>query len=107
VPKYLVLYRADVAALEQMANSTPEQQQAGMDAWNTWAAKAGNAVVDLGSPLSPKRHLGPGSGLADVCGYSMLECDSAEAAEAALDGHPHTEWGGSIDVVELLSIPGM
>ena len=46
--KFLVLYRSKVSAVEQMAQSTPEQAQAGMDAWTTWAEQAGDAVVDLG-----------------------------------------------------------
>jgi hypothetical protein len=40
---FLVLYRAPVAAREQMANVTPEQAQAGMDLWRAWAASAGDA----------------------------------------------------------------
>jgi len=55
--KFLVLYHAPVSAREQMAGATPEQAKAGMDAWMTWAKKAGNAIVDLGSPLGNGRGL--------------------------------------------------
>ena len=50
--KYLVLYRSTMTADEQMAQSTPEQAQAGMDAWMAWAAQAGDVIVDLGMPLA-------------------------------------------------------
>ena len=49
--KFLILYRAKVTAAEQMRQSDPEQAQAGMQAWIDWAQKAGEAVLDLGSPL--------------------------------------------------------
>ncbi len=45
--KFMVLYRSDVSAADQMAGATAEQAQAGMDAWMAWAAKAGEAIVDL------------------------------------------------------------
>jgi len=49
--KYLLLYRAPVSAAEQMASSTPEAAQAGMEAWMAWGERAGPAVVDMGSPV--------------------------------------------------------
>ncbi len=49
--KFLVLYHAPHSAVEQMANATPEQAKAGMDAWMGWARKAGPAIADLGMPL--------------------------------------------------------
>jgi hypothetical protein len=49
--KFLVLYRSSVSAREQMANATPEQAQAGMQAWQAWVESAGPAMVDLGAPL--------------------------------------------------------
>ena len=56
--KYLVLYRSPTSAREQMANATPEQAKAGMDAWMAWAGKAGSAVVDLGAPLGTGEAVG-------------------------------------------------
>ena len=103
--KYLVLYRAATTAAEQMAAGTPEQAQAGMDAWMTWAQRAGDAVVDLGSPLSvvePGGHAGDPIG-----GFSVLQADDAEALVKVLDGHPHAAMGGTIEILEFLAMPGM
>ena len=103
--KYLVLYRAKVSAAEQMSQSSPEQAQAGMQAWMEWAQKAGDAVVDLGSPLGVVE-MGGDEG-DPIGGYSILQADSPEALAAVLDGHPHTVWGGTIETLEMLSMPGM
>jgi hypothetical protein len=108
--KFMVLYRSVTSAREQMASGTPEQAQAGMDAWMAWAAKAGDAIVDLGAPLADAAHVGPGSaggGADHVTGFSVLQAESADALTSVLDGHPHLAIGGSIEVLEFLSIPGM
>ena len=107
--KFIILYRATTSAREQMAGATPEQMKAGMDAWMTWAGKAGDAVVDLGTPLGYSTHVGSmASAGDDVCGYSILQASSAQDITNILDGHPHLEMpGSSIDVLEQLSMPGM
>ena len=103
--KYLVLYRAKTTAAEQMAAGTPEQAQAGMDAWMAWAQRAGDAVVDLGAPLTVVE---PAGDAADpIGGYSVLQADDAAALEKVLDGHPHTATGGTIQILEFLPMPGM
>ena len=107
--KFMVLYRSTVSAQEQMAAGTPEQAQAGMDAWMTWAGKAGDAIVDLGSPLSEDAWVGPGSAgdSMHITGFSILQAEDADALTAILDGHPQLGMGGSIEVLEFLPIPGM
>lgn len=96
--KFLVLYRAEQDAREQLAQATPEQQQAGMQAWMQWFGKAGDAVVDGGSPVT--------GGDGTVGGYSILQAESAEALQQVLEGHPHTQVG-TIEVLEFLPMPGM
>lgn len=97
--KYLVLYRSRTAAQEQMANATPEQTQAGMEAWQSWMEKAGSAIVDFGAPVQ---------GEGDVTGYSILQADSRVAIEGLLADHPHRLMpGASIDALEFMAMPGM
>jgi len=106
--KFMVLYRSSTAARDQMAHATPEQMKAGMEAWMQWAGKAGEAVVDLGAPLAPAAHVGPGSDAGEISGYSIMQADSAGALGGVLDGHPHLSMpGNSIEVLEMLSMPGM
>jgi hypothetical protein len=94
--KFLVLYKSDTTAREQMANGTPEQAQAGMDAWMAWFGKAGDAIVDGGSPVDG----------GEIGGYSILQADSREALDAILEGHPHLAVG-TLEVAEFLPMPGM
>lgn len=108
--KFMILYRSSTTAREQLANATPEQMKAGMDAWMAWAGNAGDAVVDLGAPLAYATHVDSAAapGAEDITGYSFLQADSAQAVAGILDGHPHLDMpGSSIDVLELLSLPGM
>jgi hypothetical protein len=102
--KYLVLYRSDKTAAEQMAQATPEQQKAGMDAWMAWAGKAGDAIVDLGAPLTAVSDPGGGQ---PIGGFSIMQAADADSLQQVLAGHPHTAMGGTIAIYEFLPTPGM
>lgn len=110
--KFLVLYKASSSGFEQMKKATPEQQKAGMDAWMTWSKKAASAIVDMGAPLGSSLHVEK-SGAAtasknDFGGYSIMQADSKEALAKHLEGHPHFMMPeSSIEVVEIMPIPGM
>jgi hypothetical protein len=103
--KFLVLYRANQSASEQMAGATPDEQQAGMAEWMNWANRAGTAIVDLGSPLTPAADTAVSGD--SIGGFSILQAASAEELRSVLEGHPHTAHGGTIEVHEFLPIPGM
>lgn len=107
--KYLVLYRSKVSAAEQMEGASPDDAQAGMEAWMQWAGKVGNAMVDMGSPLQTIATVGGSNDGTYIGGFSILEADSAQDAESLVDGHPHLMSPGdpSIEVLEFLPIPGM
>jgi len=109
--KFLVLYNSKMSAAEVMANATPEEAKAGMDAWLAWAAKAGDAVVDLGVPLGSGNHLEDGSASEtsnEASGWSILQADSLDAVTGLLEDHPHLHVpGNTIDVLEFLPMPGM
>jgi hypothetical protein len=109
--KFLVLYRAPTTAFEQMQKATPEQQKAGMEAWMAWSKKAGPSIVDMGAPLGKSVRVtsgGASPATNDLGGFSILQGESKEAVAATLKGHPHFMMpDGSIDVVELMPIPGL
>jgi hypothetical protein len=108
VSKFMILYRAQTSTREQMANATPEQMQAGLEAWRAWATRVDYALTDLGSPLAHTTHVGPGTAATDVCGYTLLEAGSADEVATLLDGHPHLATpGGSIEVLEVIPINDM
>ena len=103
---FLILYRAGESAAEQMSGQDPEAAAAGMQAWADWAAKAGDAIVDLGSPTQTVQGADPAA-TSFIGGYSLLQADDLAALDAILEGHPHTTWGGTIEVLEILAVPGM
>lgn len=109
--KFLVLYRASKETFEQMMKATPEQQKAGMDAWNAWGKRAAGSIVDMGAPLGKSLRVtkqGAEPVFTDFGGYSILQAESKEALAATMKEHPHFMMGdGFIDIVEMLSIPGM
>ncbi|MQG67363.1 MAG: hypothetical protein FI707_01035, partial [SAR202 cluster bacterium] len=49
--KFIVIYRAPTSAFDAMKDATPEDMQAGMEDWIAWAARCGDSLVDMGSPL--------------------------------------------------------
>ena len=110
--KYLVLYRSSSSAAQQMANATPEQMKAGMEAWMAWSERAGNSLVDLGAPLADGTRIpdGDGSPATDsgISGFSVLQADSTDQVKALLREHPHLGMpgGSSIEVLEFLPMPG-
>jgi hypothetical protein len=109
--KFLALYKAPAAAFAQMQKATPEQQKAGMDAWMAWSKSAASTIVEMGAPLGKGTLVTPEGAKPvanDLGGYSILQGESAEALAASLKGHPHYMMpGGTIELVEIMAIPGM
>ena len=110
--KFIVLYHAPASANQQMENASPEEMQAGMQAWMKWAEACGSGLVDMGAPLANGQSVTTSGTVAsdrEVTGYSILQAESMEAAVAMLQGHPHLGWaeGCSIEVHESMPLPGM
>ena len=107
---YLVLYRSPTSPEEQLASATPEQAQAGMEAWTAWAGKAGDAIIDLGAPVAGGGSVGTSSSDSTdfLGGFSILQADSTEGLEKLLENHPHLMVeGNGIEYHEFLAVPGM
>ncbi|WP_425956891.1 YciI family protein [Xylanimonas sp. McL0601] len=95
--KYLLIYRADPAAMAAMPEPTPEQMQEMASGWFAWRDRVGAAMVDFGDPTQPASEgADPTLG-----GYSIVQADSSDAAQGLLQDHPHTAMGGTIDVYEI------
>ena len=110
--KFLVLYKSARSEFEKAMKSTPEQQKAGMDAWMTWSKKTASSTVDMGGPLGKSLRVTQGGTspvVNDLGGYSVLQAESKEALAATMKGHPHFLMGpeSSIEIIELMPIPGM
>jgi len=110
--KFLVLYKASQSGFEQMMKATPEQQKAGMEAWMSWSKQAGPSIVDMGAPLGKSVRVAKSGAVSpatnDLGGYSVMQAESKEALAATMKEHPHFMMpDSSIEIVELMPIPGM
>jgi hypothetical protein len=110
--KFMVLYSSPVSASDLMTNATPEQMKASMAEWIEWRDTVrAKANVDFGMPLQPVSKITP-QGVTDstcqVSGYTIIESDSKETVISLVQSHPHLKRpGASIDVLEMLPMPGM
>ncbi len=104
--KFLVLYRSTVSATERMTKSTPEQAKAATAAWMGWAQRSAAALVEMGAPLGDSTLLKGSASAGYIGGYSIVQAESVDTAKKIFDGHPHFEAGGSIELLELLAMPG-
>lgn len=109
--KFLVIYGGPVSAREQMLKASPAEVKANTEAWMTWMQRAGKAVVDSGAPFASSAKVANGRAAetpSTFGGFSILQAESRDAVATLLDRHPHYNVpGATIDVHELLQIPGM
>src|SRR2546423_12403948 len=82
--KFMVLYMASKAELEKMMkNSTPEQQQKGMEAWMKWMNENKTSLVDGGAPLGKTKRVdsnGASSTKNEIGGHSVVAGETHSAA---------------------------
>lgn len=64
-----------------------------------WATRAGDALVDLGSPLNEAGSVpnGSGNGGTHIGGYSIMQAESVDAVNTLLEGHPQLHGPGRVD----------
>jgi hypothetical protein len=112
MPKYLILNNADDATQAKARQAGPDQVKAAMAEWIAWKEEADKSVsFEWGMPLLRTARV-TADGVTDsdtpVSGYAMIEADSKEAVLEVLHNHPHLKQpGNSIDVLEMVSMPGM
>ena len=110
--KFMVFYKASEAEFARAMSATPEQQKAMTEDWMAWSKTAGPAIVDMGALLGKTLRVtaaGASPSRNDLGGYTIMQGESKEAIGEALKGHPHLKMGdnASIEVVELIAIPGV
>jgi hypothetical protein len=109
--KFMVLYSSTMTATDTMANATPEQMKASMDEWIRWKDDAEKTVkIEFGMPLQVVTEVtegGTSGSDSTVSGYSILEGEKDQVVEL-LKSHPHLKRpGASIELLEMLPMPGM
>lgn len=108
---FLFVYHAPMTPAEATP-PTPEQMQEVMGAWNAWANKVGDDLVDFGAPLAGGVRVTPDGtspSTREVAGYSLLKAADLDAALALATDHPHLSMPGGceIEVHEVQPVPGM
>jgi len=110
--KFVFIYHAPAPSADA-PQPTPEQMEQVMDAWNAWAGKVGEGMIDFGTPLDGGvRVSADGSttpSTREVAGYSIIDAADFDAALALAQGHPHLmmDGGCEIEVHEAQAVPGM
>ncbi len=103
--RFLLIYKAETSQVPD----TPEARDEAMAAWGAWMEKAGPHIVDPGNPVG-KSWTVTGSGASEggntppIMGYSILDCDSMEAACALAADNPMVLGGGQIEVTPIVPI---
>lgn len=102
---------APMSAEQQMKNANPEDGKKMMEVWMKWFEKAGSAVVDGGMPTQKVATAGDTIGKSEgfIGGYSIMQAENVEEVKDLVKDHPHLMMpgGASIDIFELLQMPGM
>lgn len=100
--KYVLAYRGGGMA------ATEAEQQVAMNAWMSWFAELGSAVVDGGNPFGPSTSVAPtgvgGQAASGLTGYSVLTADSLSSAADLAKGCPVLTSGGTVDVYEAIEM---
>jgi hypothetical protein len=90
---------------------TPEEGKAHFAKYMHWVASLGDAAVSPANPLKNTNTVSPdgsvsASSTSTMSGYTIIEVESMDAALEAAKSCPFLEIGGSLEVSELMQMPG-
>lgn len=82
-----------------------------MAKYRTWLSSLGDAAVSPANPLRNTHTVNPdgsvtAGSLTSMSGYTIVEADSHDDAVAMAKACPFLEAGGSLEVSELMQMPG-
>lgn len=112
MPKYMAIYTGTTSAAEQARAAGTIDEEGGMKAWGEWVARYAASIVDHGGPLGKTKKVSR-DGISDIsntaAAYVIVEANSHEQAAEMFRGHAHfTKFPGEgVEIMEILSIPGM
>ena len=104
MPKYILAYHGGSMP------ETPEEGAKVMEAWNNWYGAIADKLADGGAACGKSMTVqSDGSVTADgganpLSGYTVVNADSHDAANAIAKGSPILAAGGSVEVCELLDM---
>jgi len=110
--KFLVLYLAPVAVVDEWMKTPPEkrkdEEEKMMTEWNKWTSEHAKKFADGGAGVGrPKRV--DASGITDTRNdlmlYAIVNADSHDAAAKLFRSHPHLQIPQSS--IEVMALKGM
>ena len=92
--------------------STPEEGKQHFAKYKDWLGALGDAAVSPANPLKGTNTLNPDGSVTEgsstsMSGFTIVETDSMESALSMAKACPFLEIGGSLEVSELIQMPGM
>jgi|SRR5215831_12055843 len=103
---YVLCYRVPKTPLREALGQLDEAAQASrLAAWRGWFESMGERVVDRGQPIGDAHEVGNCGPETRVGGYSVVAADTLEEAIKLANGCPGLEWGGGVEVGEIVELP--
>jgi len=105
MPQYFITY------LGGDKPSSPEEGKQHYSKYMDWLSSLGDSAVSPANPLKNTSTVNPDGtvttgGSTSMSGFTIIEADSMEAALLIAKGCPFLDIGGSLEVSELVQMPG-
>ena len=91
--------------------SSPEEGKQNMSKYRAWLSSLGDSAVSPANPLKDTSTVNSDGTVTtgsttSMSGFTIIEADSMEAALLIAKGCPFLDIGGSLEVSELIQMPG-
>ena len=91
--------------------ASPEEGKQHFAKYMDWLSSLGDAVVSPANPLKDTHTVNPdgtvtSGGTTSMSGYTIIAADAMEAALSMARACPFLDVGGSLEVSELMEMPG-
>lgn len=105
MPQYIISY------LGGDKPASPEQGQQHIAKYRAWLATLGDAAVSPANPLKDTSTVKPDGSVTagsttTMSGFTIIEADSMASALSIAKACPFLDVGGSLEVSELIQMPG-
>ncbi len=105
MPQYIIVY------LGGDQPSSPEEGKRHMSKYMDWLSSLGDSVVSPANPLKNTSTINSDGtvttgGITTMSGYTVIEADSHDEALSVAKKCPFLDIGGSLEVSELIKMPG-
>jgi hypothetical protein len=91
--------------------SSPEEGQQHMEKYRAWLSALGDAAISPANPIKNTVTINPdgsvsSGGASSMTGFTIIEADSDDAALSIAKACPFLDIGGTLEVSELMQMPG-